>query len=228
MKIRGNTVGTPQNPASVLIKVELTEEEKALARKKIGAAAIGEAGGGGGTGNDGFSPIAKVTHTENGATITITDKDGTTTATVTNGKDGAPGKDYVLTEADKEEIAVMVDVGASTLIVTVDGETASHTSKQIYDHLQNGGYVVLFYGGNYIQLLQAHESGAYFGYVADDLYMYYYYIDLDGSFYEGENEIPSVGTVRVMVDSAIAELPVYDGSYTDMEIYDGSYTKGVV
>lgn len=59
-------------------------------------------------GIDGFSPIAKVTQTAEGATIEITDKNGTTAATVTNGKDG---KDYVLTEADKEEIAGMVPGG---------------------------------------------------------------------------------------------------------------------
>ena len=56
----------------------------------------------------GFSPIAKVTQTAEGATIEITDKNGTTAATVTNGKDG---KDYVLTEADKKEIAGMVADG---------------------------------------------------------------------------------------------------------------------
>ena len=54
--------------------------------------ADGEGGGGSGeSGADGFSPIAKVTQTSTGATITITDKDGTTTATVSNGKDGAKG-----------------------------------------------------------------------------------------------------------------------------------------
>lgn len=39
-------------------------------------------------GDDGFSPVAKVEQTENGATITITDKTGTTTASVENGSDG--------------------------------------------------------------------------------------------------------------------------------------------
>lgn len=43
-------------------------------------------------GEDGFSPVATVTQTEDGATITITDKTGTTTATVTNGKDGEDGQ----------------------------------------------------------------------------------------------------------------------------------------
>lgn len=42
-------------------------------------------------GVDGFSPIARVSQTTTGATITITDKNGTTTATLTNGKDGAQG-----------------------------------------------------------------------------------------------------------------------------------------
>jgi lysophospholipase L1-like esterase len=52
--------------------------------------------GSGGNAEDGFSPIAKVEQTEAGAVISITDKNGKTTATITNGKDGAdgqPGKD---------------------------------------------------------------------------------------------------------------------------------------
>ena len=48
---------------------------------------------GGSDGKDGFSPIATVTQTSTGATISITDVNGTTTATITNGKDGADGKD---------------------------------------------------------------------------------------------------------------------------------------
>lgn len=47
----------------------------------------------GGTGEDGFSPVAKVTQTDTGAVISITDKSGTTTATLANGKDGVNGKD---------------------------------------------------------------------------------------------------------------------------------------
>lgn len=47
--------------------------------------------GSGSAGDDGFSPIATVTQTSEGADISITDKNGTTTATITNGKDGEPG-----------------------------------------------------------------------------------------------------------------------------------------
>lgn len=47
----------------------------------------------GGNAEDGFSPIATVEQTDTGAVISITDKDGTTTATITNGKDGKDGAD---------------------------------------------------------------------------------------------------------------------------------------
>ena len=45
-------------------------------------------GSGDNPGNDGFSPTVNVTETTSGATITITDKNGTTSATIRNGKDG--------------------------------------------------------------------------------------------------------------------------------------------
>ena len=55
---------------------------------------INSGGGGGGTpGKDGFSPIVTVTQSADGATISITDAKGTTTAKISNGKDGADGKD---------------------------------------------------------------------------------------------------------------------------------------
>lgn len=45
----------------------------------------------GANGADGFSPIATVTPTDTGATISITDLNGTTTANITNGTDGQNG-----------------------------------------------------------------------------------------------------------------------------------------
>lgn len=51
----------------------------------------GPAGANGADGKDGFSPIATVTQTETGATISITDANGTTTADITNGNDGQNG-----------------------------------------------------------------------------------------------------------------------------------------
>ena len=51
----------------------------------------GDPGTNGTNGEDGFSPSASVMQTSTGATITITDKIGTTTANVKNGVDGATG-----------------------------------------------------------------------------------------------------------------------------------------
>ena len=45
-----------------------------------------------GSGEDGYSPIATVEQTETGATISIQDKNGTTTAVVNHGEDGKDGK----------------------------------------------------------------------------------------------------------------------------------------
>ena len=56
-------------------------------------------------GADGFSPVATVQQTASGATITVTDKNGTTTANISNGQDG---NDYVLTAQDKTDIANIV------------------------------------------------------------------------------------------------------------------------
>lgn len=57
----------------------------------------GKDGANGKDGKDGFSPIATVTQTDTGATISITDTNGTTIATVKNGKDGSSG---ILEETD--------------------------------------------------------------------------------------------------------------------------------
>lgn len=62
-------------------------------------------------GTDGYSPSASVTQTDDGAKITITDKTGTTEVEVKNGPQGPAGADYVLTDADKTEIAKEVIAG---------------------------------------------------------------------------------------------------------------------
>lgn len=69
-----------------------------------------------GGGEDGFSPIAIVEQTESGATITITDKNGTTTATVTNGKDGKDGKDSPIQEWQPNKEYQVGDIVVDTRI----------------------------------------------------------------------------------------------------------------
>lgn len=65
----------------------------------------GDKGDTGAAGADGFSPVAIVTSTASGATVSITDKNGTTTANISNGADG---NDYILTAQDKSDIANIV------------------------------------------------------------------------------------------------------------------------
>ena len=70
-------------------------------------------------GADGFSPTAAVTQTQSGATVTITDKSGTTTANISN------GNDYVLTPQDKTDIANIV----LQLLPTTQGVLYGNTSN---------------------------------------------------------------------------------------------------
>ena len=56
-------------------------------------------------GTDGVSPTATVTQTQNGAIVSITDKNGTTTVNISNGADGS---DYILTAQDKTDIVDLV------------------------------------------------------------------------------------------------------------------------
>lgn len=95
-------------------------------------------------GTDGYSPSASVTQTDTGATITITDKSGTTTATVKNGKkgekgdkgdtgetgpQGPAGDDYVLTPEDKTQIAEAVIADGQE--VQLGGDVPAPTDAQV-------------------------------------------------------------------------------------------------
>lgn len=98
-------------------------------------------GGTGGTGADGFSPIANVTQTDSGAIITITDKSGTTTATIVNGKDGADGADGVspsvtVSKSGKVTTIKITDAtGTKTATINdgADGKDGANGSATIAD-----------------------------------------------------------------------------------------------
>ena len=100
-------------------------------------------------GADGYSPTATVTQTESGAIITITDKNGTTTTTVTNGKDGAAGTDYILTDIDKQEIANEVKMLVDFPTITQEAgesEELVMSQKAVTDALKS--VTALPYGGS--------------------------------------------------------------------------------
>lgn len=78
--------------ASIEDMTNYIEEHKDELKGETGEAGQdGTNGVDGADGQDGYSPTATVTQTETGATITITDKNGTTTTNITNGKDGEKG-----------------------------------------------------------------------------------------------------------------------------------------
>lgn len=70
-------------------------------------------------GDDGFSPIATVTQTETGATISVTDASGTTTADITNGADGQAATISVgtVTTGLPTDPASVTNVGTSSAAV---------------------------------------------------------------------------------------------------------------
>ena len=80
----------------------------------------GNPGANGTNGQDGFSPIATVTQTQSGATISITDKNGTTTANVTNGQDGE--------EYDDTELRGLIAEKQNTLVSGSNIKTINNQS----------------------------------------------------------------------------------------------------
>lgn len=98
-------------------------------------------------GKDGFSPIANVSKSGNVATITITDKNGTTTANISDGINGTNGKDgkdgfspiaNVVKVGDTATITITDEIGTTTTTITdgingndgkdgVDGYTPQRT-----------------------------------------------------------------------------------------------------
>ena len=75
-------------------------------------------------GVDGFSPIATVTQTPTGATITVTDSTQTTTANITNGTDGTDGISPIAT-------VTPTATGATISITDQDGTTTADIDNGI-------------------------------------------------------------------------------------------------
>ena len=99
------------------------EEENYRIKIGNGITPLGElefislSGSGGGGSENGFSPIATVEQTTNGAVISITDKDGTTTATITNGENGASITVKSVSESTKDD--------GNNVVTFSDGKTVT-------------------------------------------------------------------------------------------------------
>ena len=76
-------------------------------------------------GSDGFSPVATVTQTSTGATVSITDKSGTTTANIVNGTNGTNGTNG----ADGFSPTASVAKTGATATITITDKTGTTTAS---------------------------------------------------------------------------------------------------
>jgi hypothetical protein len=103
-------------------------------------------------GVDAYSPSVTITDIDGGHRVTITDKDGTNSFDVMDGKDGEGGGS-----------------GGSLMIVYSGQDTtgiATRTSKEIYDHVTAGGRAVWCYrSGEHCGLTLCSEEQVIFTYI---------------------------------------------------------------
>lgn len=100
-------------------------------------------------GADGMSPVASVTDIVGGHRITITDKNGTKTVDVMDGKDGQTpkkGTDYWDSEEKAEIVAEVIDSIKIEYPDThvIHGDVDSNNTITIYGELADGNYVLKY------------------------------------------------------------------------------------
>lgn len=83
-------------------------------------------------GDDGFSPVASVEQTDTGCTVTITDKNGTTTANLTNGTNGDDGITPHIDETTKHWFIGEVDTGIVAEGITTIAVTSANYVGTLY------------------------------------------------------------------------------------------------
>lgn len=113
----------------------------------------GETGSPGQSGVDGFSPIANVSKSGSVATISITDKNGTTTASVsdgTNGRDGTDGYSpsaSVSQSGDTTTISITDKNGTTTANIDLSGKLNTSKVKTIQSTTSGDVYDVTYING---------------------------------------------------------------------------------
>lgn len=185
--------------------------------------------GGGVNGKDGRGIVSILRTSGNGSagtvdvyTITYTDN---TTSTFSV-RHGTNGTNYVLTDADKADIAELAAAlvptggggsGGSTsqppMVVTCDSNTyqASHTTQEIYDHVQAGGHVVWNYSGELIPLTNYAAGFAWFTRISgEECYYTQLVISSDGYSEIFEGSFAPTNKTEI-VNSVLAALPTWTG-----------------
>lgn len=126
-------------------------------------------------GADGYSPIANVEQTDTGAVITIIDKNGTTTATITNGKDGKSGENGADgNDGYSPEVSIMTIAGGYRISITdingthyfnvfdgTDGQNGtSVTVSNVSESTEDGGSNVVTFSDGKTLTVKNGKTGA--------------------------------------------------------------------
>lgn len=119
-----------------------------------------------------------------------------------------------------EQIGSALD--SKTLIVTFsEGETqASHTSAQIYEHMQNGGNVLLDLSGQYCSISETRPGLATFNMVMDTGEIFFYYIHEDGSCQFTETDYVFMDDLNAKTLIVTADMDDMTASHTSVQIYE--------
>lgn len=152
----------------------------------------GETGAPGSAGQDGISPIANITKSGNTATITITDKSGTTTATVSdgvNGVDGQPGRDgYVQYTAGNNitiENNVISATGGADFTINIDEHLVS-SNALIISELNPGRYTLKSNNNNRTFRVKASANYEAATVILTDFSMYEPFVVVNSPFESGK------------------------------------------
>jgi len=140
-------------------------------------------------GADGFSPIANVTKAGDTATISITDSNGTTTATVSDGADGNDGADGQDGQdgADGFSPSASVSKAGNKATITITDKDGT-TTADIYDGGGASAFIAEYGVTTYADIKDAYDEDAIIICTADDsgntvICQLAYYDDENGIFY---------------------------------------------
>lgn len=139
-------------------------------------------------GQDGFSPVASVSKVGDTATITITDENGTTTASVADGADGQDGSDGQ-DGADGYSPSASVSKVGHTATITITDKDGT-TTAEVHDGSGGGAsaFVAEYGVTTYADIKDAYDEDAIIICTVDDsgntvICQLAYYDDANGIFY---------------------------------------------